>query len=81
MFKVKYKYTGDIYTVLDVKYDEYYQTTRFLMWVDNKWTWVRADNFVPPNVNIDSEKSIKFDFFFNLWYNIYREQKIGEFTH
>ena len=49
MFKVKYKYNGEIYTVLDVKYDEYYQITRFLMWVDNEWKWVRADNFVPPN--------------------------------
>lgn len=49
MFKVKYKYNGEIYTVLDVKYDEYYQITRFLMWVDDEWKWVRADNFVPPN--------------------------------
>ena len=56
MFKVKYKYNGDIYTVLDVKYDEYYQTTRFLMWVDDEWKWVRADNFVPPNVDIKKSR-------------------------
>ena len=33
MFKVKYKYNNEICTVLSVRYDEYYQTTRFLVWV------------------------------------------------
>ena len=56
MFKVKYKYNGDIYTVLSVKYDEYYQITRFLVWVDDEWKWVRADNFVPPNVDIKKSR-------------------------
>ena len=53
MFKVKYKYDGEIYTVLSVRYDEYYHDTRFFMWVDNQWKWVRADNFIPPNVEIE----------------------------
>jgi hypothetical protein len=50
MFKVKYKYGDhDIYQVLDVRYDEYYNQLMFLMWYKDNWKWVRADNFVPPN--------------------------------
>lgn len=56
MFKVKYKYAkegeDDIYVALDTRLDEYYNVLYFLVWYDNKWKWVRADNFVPPNVEI-----------------------------
>ena len=53
MFKVKYKY-GDhgIYIVLATRLDEYYNVLYFLIWYDGKWKWCRADNFVPPNVEI-----------------------------
>ena len=56
MFKVKYKYAkegeDDIYVALDTRLDEYYNVLYFLVWYDNEWKWVRADNFVPPNVEI-----------------------------
>lgn len=53
MFKVKYKYgNNEICQVLDTRLDEYYNVLYFLIWYDNKWKWVRADNFVPPNYEI-----------------------------
>ena len=56
MFKVKYKYAKEgednIYVALDTRLDEYYNVLYFLVWYNGKWKWVRADNFVPPNVEV-----------------------------
>lgn len=52
MFKAKLIENGEVYTILNVYYDEFLNKTNFLIWHKNKWTWVDAKKFVPPNFEV-----------------------------
>lgn len=57
MFKAKRIDTGKVYTVLDTYFDDLFHYTYFLVWDNNGWRWREARMFVPPNVEIEEEKS------------------------
>ena len=50
MFKVKNKFTEEIIQILDT-YCDAYGKTWFLIW-SGKWAWRSADDFVPPNYQV-----------------------------
>lgn len=55
MFKVKHKITGEIHQILDVYTDEVTDVTFFFLWDNDGWRWRPANNFVPPNYNLDNK--------------------------
>lgn len=57
MFKVKHKETGEIIQVLDAYPDTIFHKTYFLCWINGMWQWRSADKYVPPNVEIEKERS------------------------
>lgn len=59
MFKVKHKKTGNIYQVLDTAIDMTFHRTYFLIWDFGGWRWRIADNFVPPNVELNEKGELK----------------------
>ena len=51
MFKVKWKDTGEITTILSVRYDDTFNRTYFLYYdvMSMSWRWDNANKFLPPN--------------------------------
>lgn len=56
MFNVKRIKTGEILQVLDTTFDEMFHKTYFLVWENNAWRWRDSKNFVPPNVEIKTDR-------------------------
>lgn len=57
MFKVKNKQAKEIIQVLDTMVDDTFGVTFFFVWENNGWRWRPAENYIPPNYEIE-EKSI-----------------------
>jgi hypothetical protein len=45
MFETYWKYDGERYTVLSVRYDESKNKTMFLIWWGNEYSWIDSEEF------------------------------------
>lgn len=57
MFKVKDKKTGEIVIALTAMTDDLFGKTWFLLWENAGWRWRSADNYCPPNWEIEKDES------------------------
>lgn len=54
MFKVLNEKTKEVFTVYSVRTYDHRYSTEFLLYVNDKWTWMESKHFVPARPNVET---------------------------